>query len=243
MMVLFSSWLLPGGQVSGEFASNDESDFLTELTVRRDSPVIGKRVKGRPFLRLASVQVTAIKRLSSYVRHDLEDHELRPGDRVVAQLDLAELISLRQSDDFKIGIIRTGDVGPLGEELVEATVAPSHPSIGSRLFDIPFLSQLNVRILGMTRYRNLPRSDLTNARIHAADRLLVTGSSEDIARMYENPNLFGVGPDQDPRLPPGPRAHCHRRAGGGGRAGGSRRLTTGRRRHIGRGCHFAGALY
>ena len=45
----------------------------------------------------------------------------------------------------------------------------------------------------MTRYRNLPRSDLTNARIHAADRLLVTGSSEDINRMYQNPNLFGVG--------------------------------------------------
>jgi len=45
----------------------------------------------------------------------------------------------------------------------------------------------------MTRFRNLPRSDLTNARIHAADRLLVTGSSEDIQRMYENPNLFGVG--------------------------------------------------
>ncbi|MEO9636247.1 MAG: SLC13 family permease [Parasphingorhabdus sp.] len=193
MMVLFSSWLLPSGQVEGQFDSNDESDFLTELTVRRKATVIGKQLLAVSELRRAGIEVTAIKRLSSYIRHDLDYHELRAGDRIVVQLDLAELISLRGSEDFKVGIVHQGDAGPLGEELVEATVAPSHPSIGNRLFDIPFLSQLNVRILGMTRYRNLPRSDLTNARIHAADRLLVTGSSEDIRRMYENPNLFGVG--------------------------------------------------
>lgn len=193
MMALFSSWLLPSGQVSGEFASNDESAFLTELTVRNRSEARGKRIADVPVFRRAGIRVTAVSRDSNYIRHDLEHFVLEPGDRVAVQLDLAELISLRESPDFKIGIIRSGDVGPLGEELVEATVAPSHPSIGNRLFDIPFLSQLNVRILGMTRFRNLPRSDLTNARIHAADRLLVTGSSEDIARMYENPNLFGVG--------------------------------------------------
>ncbi len=193
MMFLFSSWLLPGGQVSGEFASSDESDFLTELTVRNRSTAIGKKISEIPIIRRPSVNVSAVKRLSSYIRHDLEHHELRAGDRIVVRLDLTELISLRASEDFKVGIVRSGDVGPLGEELVEATVAPSHPSIGNRLFDIPFLGQLNVRILGMTRYRNLPRSDLTNARIHAADRLLVTGSTKDIQRMYENPNLFGVG--------------------------------------------------
>jgi di/tricarboxylate transporter len=193
MMVLFSSWLLPSGDVKGQFDSSDESDFLTELTVRRKASVIDKKLSAVPELRRAGLEVTAVKRMSSYIRHDLDSHELRAGDRIVVQLDLAELISLRQSEDFKVGIVHKGDAGPLGEELVEATVAPNHPSIGNRLFDIPFLSQLDVRILGMTRYRNLPRSDLTNARIHAADRLLVTGSSEDIRRMYQNPNLFGVG--------------------------------------------------
>ncbi len=193
MMVLFSSWLLPGGEVKGQFDSSDESAFLTELTVRNRASVIDKKLSAVAELRRAGIEVTAVKRLSSYIRHDLDFHELQAGDRIVVQLDLAELISLRQSEDFKVGIVHKGDAGPLGEELVEATVAPSHPSIGNRLYDIPFLSQLNVRILGMTRYRNLPRSDLTNARIHAADRLLVTGSSEDIHRMYQNPNLFGVG--------------------------------------------------
>lgn len=193
MMVLFSNWLLPGGQVRGQFDNSDESDFLTELMVKRDSAIVGKKLSTVPELRRTGVKVTAIKRQNSYIRHDLESHHLEADDRLVVRLDLTELVSLRNSDNFKIGIVRSGDVGPLGEELVEATIAPRHPSIGNRLYDIPFLSQLNVRILGMTRFRNLPRSDLANARIHAADRLLVTGSSEDIQRMYDNPNLFGVG--------------------------------------------------
>ena len=193
MMVLFSSWLLPSGDVSGAFESSDESDFLTELTVRRACEYIEKPIKDVPLFRRPGVEVSAVKRLTSYIRHDLDDHILLAGDQIVVHLDLAELVSLRKSADFKVGIVRAGDVGPLGEELVEATVAPSHPSIGNRLYDIPFLGNLNVRVLGMTRYRNLPRSDLANARIHAADRLLVTGASEDIRRMYMNPNLFGVG--------------------------------------------------
>ena len=195
MMVLFSSWLLPGGDVKGQFDSSDESDFLTELTVRRKA--VGQSTRNSPPSRNCGGQawtVTAVKRLSSYIRHDLDSHELRAGDRIVAQLDLAELISLRQSEDFQGRHCPPGRCRPAwARNWSRPRVAPSHPSIGNRLFDIPFLSQLDVRILGMTRYRNLPRSDLTNARIHAADRLLVTGSSEDIRRMYQNPNLFGVG--------------------------------------------------
>ena len=233
MMVLFSSWLLPGGNVKGEFDSSDESAFLTELTVRRNASVIDKKLYTVPELRRAGLEVTAVKRLSSYIRHDLDFHELRAGDRIVVQLDLAELISLRESEDFKVGIVRKGDVGALGEELVEATVAPSHPAIGSRLYDIPFLSQLNVRVLGMTRYRNLPRSDLTNARIHAADRLLVTGSSEDIRRRT----------DQNSCFPPGSCTDCHWRAGCSGGSCRAQHHSAGGCGHIGRWCDPACPLY
>ncbi len=84
MMVLFSSWLLPSGQVSGEFASSDESDFLTELTVRNRSTAIGKKISEIPIVRRPSVNVSAVKRLSSYIRHDLETSRTacgRPNSR------------------------------------------------------------------------------------------------------------------------------------------------------------------
>ncbi len=193
MMILFSSWLLPKDDVGLDFTDDNEATFLTELEVRNASQDIGKKISEVAALKRPKIRMTALKRSTQFIRHDLEEQILEAGDRVVVQLDVAELLSLRSSTDFKIGIVRKGDVGAMGEALVEATVSTSHPAIGSKLIDIPFLSNPNLRILGLTRYRNLPRSDLPNARIHAADRLIVTGSKADIQTMYENPNLFGVG--------------------------------------------------
>ncbi|MEM1133836.1 MAG: SLC13 family permease [Pseudomonadota bacterium] len=192
ILLLFGNLLLPGDASDSDFEPSDESQFLTELTVRNRSEAIDKKFSELPIAKRARITATAIKRDGNTIRHYLEDERMQAGDRIVVRLDLQELLSLRSSDDYKIGIVRKGDVGPLGETLVEATVAPGHPAIGNRLFDIPFLSQLNVRILGLSRFRALPRSDLPNARIHAADKLLVTGSNDDIKRMYENPNLFGI---------------------------------------------------
>ena len=193
MMVLFSRHLLPDGDDVTPFTEDENSIFLTELIVRSSGDAIGKRLGDLAIGRRTNIRITAVKRDSVYVRHDVLEEILGEGDRIVVQLNMIELLSLRSSDDFKIGIIRKGDAGAMGESLVEATVAPGHPAIGSRLIDIPFLKDLNVRILGLTRFRNLPRSDLPNARIHAADRLIVTGSNQDVRRMYQNPNLFGVG--------------------------------------------------
>lgn len=192
MLAVFSSWLLP--KDDADMASGAASDelFLTELTIRNASSLRGKTLGETPIAKRSKIQVTALKRDGRYIRHNLTSEVLQPDDVVVIRTDLPELMSLRKSGDFKVGIVRKGDVGAMGEVVVEAMVAPSHPSIGNRLYDIPFLSLLNVRILGLSRYRNLPRSDLPNAKIHAADKLVVTGSKADIARMYENPNLFGI---------------------------------------------------
>jgi di/tricarboxylate transporter len=192
MLAAFSSWLLPKDEPAPAGSTGNDEVFVTELTIRNASTLRGKTLGETPIAKRAKIQVTAIKRDGRYIRHNLTSEILQPDDVVVIRTDLSELMSLRKSQDFKVGIVRKGDVGPMGEVVVEAMVAPSHPSIGNRLYDIPFLSLLNVRILGLTRYRNLPRSDLPNAKIHAADKLVVTGSKADIARMYENPNLFGI---------------------------------------------------
>ena len=192
MLAAFSSWLLPKDEAAPAGSTGSDEVFVTELTIRNASTLRGKTLGETPIAKRAKIQVTAIKRDGRYIRHNLTSEILQPDDVVVIRTDLPELMSLRKSQDFKVGIVRKGDVGPMGEVVVEAMVAPSHPSIGNRLYDIPFLSLLNVRILGLSRYRNLPRSDLPNAKIHAADKLVVTGSKADIARMYENPNLFGI---------------------------------------------------
>ncbi|WP_156874269.1 SLC13 family permease [Sphingorhabdus lutea] len=194
MMVIFSQFLLPNDpHGENEFLDDEGATFLTELTVRNAAEVKGEYLGDVAIAKRPGIKIMAVKRKGQFIRHKLSQFLLQPSDRIVVQVDITELMSLRKSTDYKIGVIRKGDAGPLGETIVEATISPTHPSIGERLINIPFLTNLNVRILGLTRYRNLPRSDLPNARIHAADRLVVTGSKADIRKMYQNPNLYGVG--------------------------------------------------
>lgn len=192
MLAGFSAWLLPRDDAGLSGGGQSDELFLTELTIRNASALRGKALGETAFAKRAKIAITAIKRDGRYLRHNLNAELLQADDVIVIRTDLPELMSLRKAKDIKVGIVRKGDAGAMGDVVVEAMVAPSHPSIGNRLYDIPFLSLLNVRILGMSRFRNLPRSDLPNAKIHAADKLIVTGSQADIARMYENPNLFGV---------------------------------------------------
>ncbi len=190
---IFGPMLLPEGDPQSLYRSTEDTDFLTELIVTEDSEVIGRRYGDLSTLRPTRVKVLAIKRDDRFIRKDLPEEIAQSGDHVIIRTDMTELLSLRRTRQFEMGIAGRNGPSANSEALVEATIAPTHPSLGRRLSDIPFLSRLRVRIIGITRHRQLPGPDMPNARMRAADRLLVTGSEDAIRRMYENPNLLGVG--------------------------------------------------
>ena len=193
VLALLGPILLPSDDTQTLYRSDEGTDFLTELIVLDDSEVIGREYGSLSALRPSRLKVLAIRREGELIRHNLREEIAMAGDHIVIAADMAELLSLRRTRQFEMGIAGRNGPPANSEALVEATIAPTHPSLGRRLGDIPFLLRLRVRILGVTRHRQLPGPDLPNARMRAADRLLVTGSSDAIRRMYENPNLLGVG--------------------------------------------------
>ncbi|MFC7499015.1 SLC13 family permease [Enterovirga sp. GCM10030262] len=193
VMVLFGRWLLPEGDPETLYRSEEHTQFLTELAVPPGSSVIGRQIGTIPALRRARTKVIALKRGGRIIRHELPEYAITAGDHIVIRTDVVELMSMRNSRQFEVGLGAANAPPANSETVVEATIAPSHPSLGRRLADIPFLSRVRVRILGVSRHDHVPGPDLPNARMRAADRLLVTGSDDAIRRMYENPGLLGVG--------------------------------------------------
>ena len=174
--------------------SQDHRSFLSEVRILKDGNLVGRRVGDVPFARRANVRLVGLKRGGTLRRTALADEILQADDRLVLRLELAELLSLRANKNVAIGLTAGhDDVEQDEEEIVEAMIAPSHPAIGRRLIEIPFLSALRVRILGIARFRKTPGPDLPNARIQAIDRVLVTGPTDQIEQMYANPHLYGVG--------------------------------------------------
>lgn len=90
------------------------------------------------------------------------------------------------------GVATAGPERPEDLRLVQAVISPSHPVIGRRLADIPLLSRLKVRVLGLARPRHLAGPDLANVRVRAGDRLLIAAGNDATQALQGNVGLAGV---------------------------------------------------
>jgi di/tricarboxylate transporter len=191
--LLCLSFLLPSDppSIAGEDGGTAVQDYLTELVVPQESDDIGREI-GSLGLFGRSVQLLGLKRAGEVRRHDLEAEELHSGDRLIVRADGAAIMTLRESGRFDLGVAADSRTSAQDGTVVEAMVAPSHPSIGERLLDIPFLHALRVRIIGIHRARHLPGPDLADTRIRGADRLLVAGGDDAMRALKDNPHLIGV---------------------------------------------------
>lgn len=186
------SFLLPSDPpaITGTDGGNAQ-DYLTELVVRQDSDMIGRKI-GSLGLFGRSAALLGLKRSGEIRRGDLAQEELLAGDHLIVRADGTAVMTLRESGQFELGIAADSETPAREGTVIEAMIAPSHPSIGERLADIPFLHALRVRIIGINRARHLPGPDLHDARIRGADRLLIAGSDDAMRSLRDNPNLMGV---------------------------------------------------
>jgi len=186
-LVVFSRFLLPGGDMA-PYHSDADRMFLSEIRVPRESAMIGKTVAESGIPKRA--RVVSVQRGGQPLEGF--DQPLAAGDRLTIRAKLADLMTLRSHKDIELGVAVVGQVRPDSPLVVEATIAPSHPAIGNRMYDIPFLNAHPVRLLGITRHRHDAGPTLTESRIRAADTVLVTGSEDAVNALRENPGLIGV---------------------------------------------------
>ncbi|TKD51341.1 SLC13 family permease [Sphingomonas baiyangensis] len=203
LLLVAGPLLLPArpDKVDGDVGEN--AMFLSDLTVVRDGSVVGERLGDTALFKRSGVRVLAVARGAQVVRQELGDWLLGSGDRLIVGATQAELASLAENRGWRVGlsargagVATAGEARPADLRLIEALISPTHPIIGRRLSDIPFLSKLHVRILGLARPRHLAGPDLGNARVRAGDRLLVAGGDDAIQAMRENVGLMDVGLSQ-----------------------------------------------
>jgi di/tricarboxylate transporter len=172
-----------------EKADGAEQLYLTELGLAGGDPAIDMALDAAS-LGIAPAQIVGVIAGGRLITgSDARHHRLAAGNRIVARLDGATLMTLRSEGRFAIGI---GDSAGQPSTVVEVTVSPSHPSIDRPLAEIPFLQRLRVGILGVSRFRHHPGPTLSETRIRAADRLLIEADDTNIAQLRDNPNLIGL---------------------------------------------------
>ena len=199
-LVLLGTRLLPDRPPRALDEDDTESDaYLSHLTVLQDSPLVGQKLGSIALSRRPGVRILGVKRGGTIARSALDRHELAAGDQLVVGASPAELASLAEAFDFRTGLTGVGGgVSTAGPDrprdlsLVEAVISTSHPIIGRRLADIPMLSKLKVRVLGLSRPRHLAGPELAEVRVRAGDRLLIAAGTDAALALNGNVGLGTV---------------------------------------------------
>ena len=177
-----------------------ESDlYLSHPPLAPESKLAGKRLDATGFFRRPGLKILARQSGRDLFRNGLGEIELVTGDQFVIAASPEELVSLAEAVDFKTGLVGMGGGivtmrgrQPAGMRIVEAVISPSHPIIGRRLAEIPILSRLQVRVLGLSRPRHLAGPSLADTRVRAGDRLLIAASADAAQALQNNVLLTHV---------------------------------------------------
>lgn len=177
-----------------------ESDiYLTHLILNAKSRHVGRRLSETSLARRPGVRIIAVRRGPEMVRKDIGDIVLAPEDHLVVSASPEEITSLAEAPDFRTGLVGVGggiatarDKRPADLRLVEAVVCSTHPIVGRRLAEIPFLSRLQVRVLGLSRPRHIAGPVLADVRVRAGDRLLIAAGSDAAQALEGNVQLTHV---------------------------------------------------
>ncbi|NVD44692.1 SLC13 family permease [Qipengyuania atrilutea] len=200
VLALFGPWLLPnrGPRLGDEERESDM--YLSHLILTERSRYVGQRLSETNIARRPGVRIQAIQRGLTLQRKGLEDIVLSAGDQLVVAASPEEIASLAEAADFRTGLTGVGGGittaapdRPDDLHIIEAVVSASHPVVGQRLREIPLLSRLRVRVLGLARPRHLAGPTLAEARVRAGDRLLIAAGSDAAQALQGNMQLTDVG--------------------------------------------------
>lgn len=199
LMVLFGRVLLPDRPDHAIDEQGENDSYLSSLVLVEKSELVGTKVKATPLVRRPGVRIVGVKRGGEIVRKEIDDHVLEVGDQLIVAASPAELASLAEAYDFRVGLTGVGGgVATAGAErpkdlrLVQAMISSTHPIVGRRLAEIPMLSRLRVRVLGLARPRHVAGPDLANARVRAGDRLLIAAGNDALVSLQSNVGLADV---------------------------------------------------
>jgi len=192
MLLLLGPILLPHRHTASDMLEDvDDEPFLTEAKVLPESAHVGKKAGALNFLKPDGVTLLAVKRGTATQRRDLDDFEIAAGDRLVLSARESEILAMEEREGLAVG----QSAAARGEEeriVAKAFVAPSRKGMRQRLAEQSDIRRSGIRVLGVSRHRHSPGPDLDAVMLRPADRLLVEGPVEAVARLGDDHDLINI---------------------------------------------------
>lgn len=151
-------------------------EYLTELVIRRDSPLLDKTLRETDFSQLLDIEVLEIQRDRQKLPLFLQEIRLKRGDILIVKGNLDNILKIRDTEGVDIlAEVKLSDRDLQSEDitLAEAVISPESSLIGLTLKEANFRQRYEATALAIRRHGSQIRDKLARVRLRVGDMLLV----------------------------------------------------------------------
>ena len=179
--------LLPDREtLASTLQSIESKQYLTEVLVTSDSPLVGKKLAETPLANQPKARVFEVIRLGEMVYTPLDELVFKAGDRLRLTTPLASVLELNQLKGVELlpkAALGVELVGAQKAIVAESVIGPRSSLIGHSIRDVNFRRRYGVLVLAVHRQGVNLRADFADVKLHYGDTLLVEGPESAMRRL------------------------------------------------------------
>ena len=200
-MMLIGRHFLPNRHEESLTDEYQIREYLTEIVVMPNSPLIGQEVINSDLdvLKFTVLRIVRGEESLSPTRF----FTFAEGDIVFVEGQVANLIKVKQIEGIEmVSDLKLGDRDSKSADLrmAEVLLTPLSDLRGKSIMDSQFRQRFGLTVLALSRLGRSIREDLGHMRLKVGDTLLVQGDAERIARLRGNPSFLVLEEQELPRL-------------------------------------------
>jgi di/tricarboxylate transporter len=181
----------PRSDLTEEF---EMADYLTEVMVREDSPLVGMRVRDALVETDFDVDLLQLVRHNEVFLEPLGPKEIQVGDVFALRTDRDTLVELLDVEGLDLVPVTVNEAeletAEGGQNLVEVVVAPGSTLVGESLVTSRFRQRYDATVLALRRGGELVRRRLDDVQFRVGDTLLVQAAADSIEQLDRNRNFI-----------------------------------------------------
>jgi di/tricarboxylate transporter len=176
-MVTIGKWLLPNHKVTALTDQYAVREYLTEIKVLNNSPLVGQYVFESDLSKMNFVILRVIRAKQTIMPRS--STRIEAGDVMLVKGKIDELVRVKETEGIDIkGDLLASDLQNEDIKLAEIIITPRSPLVNCTLKQSHFLQKYGLKVLAIHRHRSYVREKIGDISLLMGDVLLVQGPAE-----------------------------------------------------------------
>jgi di/tricarboxylate transporter len=193
-LIFLAKKMLPARIASHNLTQKyDLSNYLTELRVPEDSHLIGSTAVEKEIGSKYDLNILGIIRGKKKILIDIRITPIKAGDILILRGQFEKIVELKEKEKLLLlteAKLQEDELNQGESTLTEILITPNSNLIGRTLKELDFRRKYGTFVLAIKTHGETVREKLSNIPLHAADSLLVFGSSRQIDTMRNDSSFI-----------------------------------------------------